>query len=520
MSFSGYLATADFLTRLNANDALVSSFYFFWTNFVYLPTFFFLFFFIVLIASSFAHFRVALWLLVPMWFGYNTELLDYTLLSLHPSLGTYGSTDLNPLLSNSLNRYHPAVFYLSVSLAFIFLFKRIVVIYQKVEQTVTLPGWLDQSLALSSALVNLTALWMGSWWALQEGTWGGWWNWDPSEMFGLLFTFTMIWFLHSAVSSKLRVWSYVKATVSMCGLLQAYFFIQLNFDLVSHNFGSKFFFFFNHNLFFLEGLALTGWVVFIVLRLQAWVTHRTCVRDKQIGLVKSFQHKLLVWLALAAWLFYSYQGLLSYFAWNFAGLTILNGTYTLWASHIMLVLIFIVWFNPLRAASFAQSTLLLFTGSFDLTAILAQIQLRLTWQSWSHVLLLYLAYQINFYGDLDSVTWASVNSLVLTNEGNSLRLRPAELIVLESASWEETKVFTTANLASVSYWQNFSFSNISIVNPFLLLTSHMNFTNFYFLSQTYVFIFLDLKIIIAPISNFLFVIFISIFVWAMSRRLP
>lgn len=517
-SFSGYLATADLLTRLNANDAFVSTFYFFWTNFVYLPTFFFLFLIITALFSLTGWLRVAFWLVTPIWIAYNVELLDYTLLSLHPSLGTYGSTDLNPLLSNSLNRYHPAVFYLSVSLAFTFLFPRIAVIYQRVNQVKFRATWTNQPLPLATALVNLIALWMGSWWALQEGTWGGWWNWDPSEMFGLLFTFTMIWFLHSKTLNQELVWAYLKATLVACSLLQAYFFIQLNFDLVSHNFGSKFFFFFNHNLFFLEGLALTGWIVSSTYGFQTWIATRTASRDNATFLKKSFYQRIFIWLILLTWLLYSYQGLLSYFAWNFAGLTLLNTTYSLWASHVLLILIFVIWLNPFKGMKPAYFVVLLSTCSLSLTTTLVQLRFNWNWQLLTHVLLLLLGYVISFYSDLDSITWVSVNNLVLSNENYSLITRNAELIVLENAAWEETKVFTSSNLNSVSYWQNFSFSNISIVNPFLLLTSHTNFTNFYFLSQTYVLIFLDLKVIAAPIANFIFLIFISIFIWTINRR--
>jgi cytochrome c biogenesis factor len=46
-------------------------------------------------------------------------------------------------------------------------------------------------------ILIIITLFMGSWWALQEGSWGGWWNWDPSEVFGLLFLLAYLYLIHN-----------------------------------------------------------------------------------------------------------------------------------------------------------------------------------------------------------------------------------------------------------------------------------------------------------------------------------
>jgi cytochrome c biogenesis factor len=95
---------------------------------------------------------------------------------------------------------------------------------------------------------------LGSWWALQEGTWGGWWNWDSSETFGLFFFLLPFFFYHnkSYLNFHQKNLNIFKKSTTL--LLFSYFFIQLNFDLVSHNFGIKFFQFFSNNLFFYNTL--------------------------------------------------------------------------------------------------------------------------------------------------------------------------------------------------------------------------------------------------------------------------
>jgi hypothetical protein len=103
---------------------------------------------------------------------------------------------------------------------------------------------LKHQLVFSIGNYNFIGLALGSWWAFQEGTWGGWWNWDSSEVFGLEFFLLILYVTHTYwKSSDLLAWS-ISISCQFLAVLITYFFIQLNFDLVSHNFGVKFFFFF------------------------------------------------------------------------------------------------------------------------------------------------------------------------------------------------------------------------------------------------------------------------------------
>ena len=258
----------DLNTRAMVNDAVFGSYYFWWTSLTYLPLFFF-----GLTLISFTIFTKIktrspqLIFLFASTIIYSTELTDYILLNVHWDAMDYSTFGVNTLLTNTLNRYHPFVFYFSTVLLGSSLV--IISINYRPKCAFYLPYSLRSLYFLFYAviLVNLIALWMGSWWALQEGTWGGWWNWDSSEVFGLLVSLSALWILHS--SSTLVTVEHLrrKIIISTSSVMAIYFFIQLNFDLVSHNFGAKFFFFSTIICFFLKyyPFLYTSWFLFISL---------------------------------------------------------------------------------------------------------------------------------------------------------------------------------------------------------------------------------------------------------------
>jgi cytochrome c biogenesis factor len=83
------------------------------------------------------------------------------------------------------------------------------------------------------------ALFLGSWWALQEGSWGGWWNWDPSEFFGLIILYLILSLFHnkSNMCSNQRLFTNLALNISY--LFTFFLLLQLNFSLISHNFGFR-----------------------------------------------------------------------------------------------------------------------------------------------------------------------------------------------------------------------------------------------------------------------------------------
>ena len=232
----------------------IETYFFWWTTLTYLPTFFFSFA-LVIVSVSLRTRR----LLAPIGgflvlSVYTTEVGDFNILNFLDTETSYSSYALNTLLTNSLNKYHPFVFYLSTVLLLVVVLKTIW--ESRRPQPFTTSSLLASTTPLNwtVTIVNLVALFLGSWWALEEGTWGGWWNWDSSEVFGLQIALSALYLNHSYTPVKLTSNRLFQSVSVFAAVLIGYFFIQLNFELVSHNFGSKFFFFFNNNLFFLEAV--------------------------------------------------------------------------------------------------------------------------------------------------------------------------------------------------------------------------------------------------------------------------
>lgn len=143
-------------------------------------------------------------------------------------------------------------------------------------------------------------------------------------MFGLLPTCVALWYLHASGVEAPKAEVLFKALASVPVVVSFYFFIQLNFDLVSHNFGSKFFFFFNHNLFFLEGLLLCGIIGSFFIGTKGFLF--PMAEAARGSLRTSPVWRLLPFAVVCYWVGASYLPLVNYFAWNFAGLNILNFT--------------------------------------------------------------------------------------------------------------------------------------------------------------------------------------------------
>jgi hypothetical protein len=257
----GYITYFELTTTITPNDAFINEYYFWWINANYvLPLLLVL---ALVFLLSLLRYRL-MWVLGFFMCVLESWLSEFfTLLNSNAQLLTWSTVtpSINLLLTNALNKYHPFIFYLS--LFFSLTLPILTLLNFFLTQRYLLPILISSYLkyATPTLILNYTAMYMGSWWALQEGTWGGWWNWDSSELFGLLPTLITLRFIHTRTSL-------LKVNLKLSGQLNFFFIIilmylliQLNFELSSHNFGSKFFFFFNSNL----GLTLALPYVLVLL---------------------------------------------------------------------------------------------------------------------------------------------------------------------------------------------------------------------------------------------------------------
>lgn len=316
--------TLDTSFRFDINEPLLSSYSLFWTNFWYL--FIFLFSFYLLVSNFFVYkIPSTLLLLLSLYFY---EVSDFWITNnLCAFLGDRFNS-VNFFLFNNINKYHPLLFYLSVFLLFLSLF---LVFY---GYLCCGAYWSNEcclnslnNLFHATLSINFFALYLGSWWAIQEGTWGGWWNWDASETFGLIVGLVSLsaihWSRHVFITTL--VLFYLSGAVFFFIIM--YVLIQLNFELVSHNFGIKFFFFFN-NVFFLMELLVVLFYCLLKLcsqRLSLFISLLFIVKFlKQSKTTNKYFVVHLIALTLLLIFFVSFSSIINYFAWTFLEINISN----------------------------------------------------------------------------------------------------------------------------------------------------------------------------------------------------
>ena len=218
----------DLSTRVDLNAPGLTGVYWLWTNTYYLYTLFILTLWLTclnLIAFSYSIgiFLLLLYVTIMAYeIRYNINMIEY----LQPTEDNMAYYNL--LLNNCINKVHPMLIYASwIMLVSYFLFT-------SVQQRTS---YRFSTLMNKTASLMFTTLVLGGWWAYQEGSWGGWWNWDPSEMFGLLILGALLIFSHVDTTNSLNLITYAKNIA--LSLLMYYCFLQLNFSLISHNFGIR-----------------------------------------------------------------------------------------------------------------------------------------------------------------------------------------------------------------------------------------------------------------------------------------
>ena len=229
----------DLLSRTITNYFFFTNLFIYWTNLYYLHTFFLLVIFLcVVVKSKYTNYELlasyALFLILSS--NLFCEFYSNTLFSFNMQLF---NEDVNSLLKNTVNKIHPLLLYSSFTAFFIsvihFPYKNLTKPLQK-DKHLTQHVF---SYVKFSMMLIVVALYLGSWWALQEGSWGGWWNWDSSEFFGLLVFYYLVLLVHrpDLVKSWLLLINHVLKNQYF--LIIFFLLLQLNFNVISHNFGFR-----------------------------------------------------------------------------------------------------------------------------------------------------------------------------------------------------------------------------------------------------------------------------------------
>jgi hypothetical protein len=338
-----YLVDLPFRTFINYS--VLNSFNVFWTSVTYL----------VLFVSL-------LYLLLSQWYSNKLKLNYLTLISclamylwslsdllttnLNYLNASFITSDINLLLSNNLNKYHPYILYTSIFLLFIILLPNLTFLLNKYQTPYRTLNF--NTLVSKCILWNLWALILGSWWALQEGTWGGWWNWDTSEVLGLIILVISLSLMHQTLKPYFFTWR------SLANKLQLYLFtlflflLQLNFELTSHSFGSRIAYFFNNN-FFLSEFSL---ILFLLINCTLFINLRqhTYFRISYLYIHILPKKMFIFYIIWSSWLVYGAvlslvcSPLLNYYLWQLFELNLFNLTFNLKPLLILIGLLSLYYF--------------------------------------------------------------------------------------------------------------------------------------------------------------------------------
>ena len=487
-SSSGTLMFFDTPLRLNSNDFFWVNYYFFWTTFTYLPAFFsatILFLFGVKYFRGWGFYVLVSALLLIL---YLYEIVDLLSGITNTSLvGTY-FWQVNTFLLNSLNKYHPFLLYwgiiASTSPMFYKLFSTSLGSTWMLHQV----GSFTKARITKNIYIILIALLLGSWWAFQEGTWGGWWNWDPSEVFGLLFLTLQLINLHENTNYFKLVKVYKKILINLSLLLGIYFFIQLNFEIISHNFGVKFFFFFNNNLFFLTSLStLIVLVIWYFLQDKSYVKLLTLLatsvapNTSEKGIVFSAG----LWLStilLITPLAVSFVPTIQYFSYTYFGLNCFNFEIYFGPIVIILVLVWLVIFTQITSLQPLSVTSAM--SFFDTSYATLVLSLRSNSRSVAQLHLLLAVFLVATlllptYATSYPLFFGSTSGLVIAE--TSFNLAP-QTYSPNIDLVEITTVFRSYPTQSIlSTWQLIYDSNNVKLNAYLLPISNLSLSNYYVL---------------------------------------
>lgn len=294
-------------------------------------------------------------------------------------------------------------------------------------------------------------------------------------------------YIHEGVSYIKLTKVYKKILAGLIFLTAIYFFIQLNFEIISHNFGVKFFYFFNNNFFFLLTLNL-------LLLLLLWLFIKDTHYTKLTTLLAPIQPKVSEdWITMFSGLIMvlslfliplslSFVSTLQYFIYTYFGLNLLNFEFSpqkVLSTFILLLLFFFTRLGGIRSCINLPSSLFLIF-SYTLTILLYRPSLRLVPQL--HIyLIVFLAltllpkpylitYPLLCWDTLEfSITSDCFTSKLFTYSCN---LGLIETLTIFRLNTLDNFIIT---------WQIIYESNSLSLNAYLLPISNLNLSNCYVL---------------------------------------
>lgn len=399
--------------KWSESSPVLTTLYFYWLDLTLLPILFIITSLFLVWSRSLLREDLKSIFIVALLVNFLTNSSDFYFLNGDTLTTSIHYHNVNAFLLNNLNRYHPLIFYISALLMFVMLINFFTGTRSEnnfVAQTAVNTLFTYRIPILTA---NGLALFLGSWWALQEWSWGGWWNWDPSETFGLGVAFFIL--LHTHASLHYGDYVQYKAKTLLLTLLFviSYFVIQLNFEILSHNFGLDSFVFFNKNI-HLVYVALFLLTLYRKYKVDIYKANVLTWSHTQ-----SFLPTLLLLTLISAPLIISYWPIVTFLLWKF--LTF-NGTTTAVVPPVVFVgVLYLLKESIFRRTELSHSRLygiaLLVSEPLNLTLInVVQKSLALIYTSTHIWILITILLTTNVVGqDFFSWSYAEKSSRLLSS---------------------------------------------------------------------------------------------------------
>lgn len=513
----GSAFVADILSRHNINDSYISSYYLFWTTFSYLPEFFFVLIFFVcyqLLIIQFVTFAKLLLLFIFFNHIYVTELLDFIPINYSADIINCTDNTSNVLLLNMLNRYHPFIFYISVTLFIVVVFILNLRSFSLIDSFLTNYTLLNiKYINLHTFSTNFIALWLGGWWAFQEGTWGGWWNSDISEMLGLTITVTALTFFHIYIFSReIHMISFFFYS-SFLVFLTLYYFIQINYELTSHNFGARFFFFFNNNLLLLELIFILILIMVFLVRWRFRLVISTSYLFIEIRSVFVYFKKMwlavqgLLWFSWCLWLLLSLLPLIDSFTQNYIHVADINFYKLYKFSQVVFLLFLMSVVFTLRVHTIVTYVAFVFCFPYTIVLTVPLYLEKFNWVILLHILIsLFVALNI-FVSNLSFLYWGFNNGYTTFYTSGNLYLFYTSILVCDSDNFNEVFFMTSGDQSFISSWTTTTmFSNSTDIDSFGLVFNCNSLFNYFYFITDWIHIFILIESVDTSTLSFLLLI--------------
>jgi len=200
----------------------------------------------------------------------------------------------------------------------------------------------------SSMYYILVAILLGSWWAMQELNWGGWWEWDLVEIINLYYLLLLLFFIHQNIVFLLKSFNkFINNTI-----IVMVFILLVRYNLIHsiHNFINSTEFIQFYNYFFL-GLLLLLFIVATNFNI--------------------FNYSYKLYNSMTCSYKYIYLFIILTIVYNYLGLDILNVLYyfkLLFLFYIMMLIFYYILFR-LKIVIFKNNFLIIFNDLYLLNLL-------------------------------------------------------------------------------------------------------------------------------------------------------